>query len=56
MHDLVQQMGREIVRKDSLEYLGQRTRLWYYKDALDVLNENTVCLLIFIFIFHRHRW
>ena len=33
MHDLLQQMGREI---------GKRTRLWRYDDALEVLTENTV--------------
>ena len=33
MHDLIQQMGREI---------GKRTRLWRYDDALEVLTENTV--------------
>ena len=41
MHDLIQQMGREIVKQES-NVLGKRTRLWRYDDALEVLTENTV--------------
>nr|XP_023925113.1 protein SUPPRESSOR OF npr1-1, CONSTITUTIVE 1-like [Quercus suber] len=37
MHDLVQQMGREIVRQDSPKILKKRSRLWHYEDALKVL-------------------
>ncbi|XP_050260320.1 disease resistance protein RPV1-like isoform X5 [Quercus robur] len=40
MHDLIQQMGREIVRQES-NVLGKRTRLWCYDDGLEVLTENT---------------
>ncbi|GMY21480.1 disease resistance protein RPP5-like, partial [Fagus crenata] len=40
MHDLVQQMGREIVRQESPQNPGERSRLWYYKDVLEVLTEN----------------
>ncbi|GMY20846.1 disease resistance protein RPV1-like, partial [Fagus crenata] len=40
MHDLVQQMGREIVRQESPRNLGERSRLWYYEDVLEVLTEN----------------
>ncbi|XP_075674249.1 TMV resistance protein N-like [Castanea sativa] len=40
MHDLIQQMGREIVQQES-NVLGKRTRLWCYDDALEVLKENT---------------
>ena len=42
MHDLVQQMGREIVQQESPQNLGERSRLWYYKDVLEVLTENKV--------------
>ena len=42
MHDLLQQMGKDIVRRESPQMLGQRSRLWHYEDALDVLIENTV--------------
>ena len=41
MHDLLQQMGREIVQQESNEP-GKRSRLWRYDDALEVLTENTV--------------
>ncbi|XP_030959236.1 TMV resistance protein N-like [Quercus lobata] len=40
MHDLLQQMGREIVRQESPQILGLRSRLWCYKDAFEVLMEN----------------
>ncbi|KAL4613858.1 hypothetical protein ACB092_07G011800 [Castanea dentata] len=40
IHDLIQQMGREIVQQES-NVLGKRTRLWCYDDALEVLKENT---------------
>ena len=42
MHDLLQQMGREIVRQESKKVPGKRSRLWFYDDALEVLTENTV--------------
>ncbi|XP_075637609.1 disease resistance protein Roq1-like [Castanea sativa] len=40
MHDLLQQMGRKIVRQESLDNLGERSRLWCYEDALNVLTED----------------
>ncbi|XP_030958555.1 TMV resistance protein N-like [Quercus lobata] len=40
MHDLVQQMGREIVRQESPKVPGIRSRLWCYEDAFEVLTEN----------------
>ncbi|XP_028769751.1 TMV resistance protein N-like [Neltuma alba] len=40
MHDLIQQMGKQIVRKETKSDLGKRSRLWYYKDVLKVLPEN----------------
>ena len=42
MHDLLQRMGREIVRKESPQSPGERSRLWRCEDILDVLAENTV--------------
>jgi hypothetical protein len=49
MHDLLQQMGREIARQESPK-LGERSRLWCYKDALDVLTENTVFVVLIHFL------
>ncbi|KAG7942557.1 hypothetical protein I3843_16G109500 [Carya illinoinensis] len=40
MHDLLQEMGKEIVRQESPE-AGERSRLWSYKDVCHVLEENT---------------
>ncbi|KAI9115468.1 hypothetical protein K1719_013787 [Acacia pycnantha] len=40
MHDLIQAMGKEIVRQKSPYDPGKRTRLWFYKDILHVLEEN----------------
>ena len=37
MHDLIQQMGKEIVRQESPIILRKRSRLWDYDDALKVL-------------------
>ncbi|XP_059652464.1 disease resistance protein RPV1-like isoform X5 [Cornus florida] len=41
MHDLIQDMAKEIVRQESLEEPGERSRLWYHEDVLDVLKNNT---------------
>ncbi|XP_030946549.1 TMV resistance protein N-like [Quercus lobata] len=40
MHDLIQKMGREVVRQESTHILGKRSRLWHHKDALEVLIGN----------------
>ncbi|XP_075663445.1 disease resistance protein RML1A-like [Castanea sativa] len=53
MHDLIQQMGWEIVRQESPEVIEKRSRLLCYEDAPEILIENkgsneirgiTVCL------------
>ncbi|KAL6315725.1 hypothetical protein AAG906_006587 [Vitis piasezkii] len=41
MHDLIQEMGREIVRQQSLEEPSKRSRLWFHEDIYDVLQKNT---------------
>ena len=50
MHDLIQQMGREVVRQELPQILGERSKLWSYEDAYKVLTENTV-YVIFLQIF-----
>ncbi|XP_044509860.1 disease resistance-like protein DSC1 isoform X2 [Mangifera indica] len=40
IHNLLQDMGREIVRQESTKYPGLRSRLWYHKDINNVLKEN----------------
>lgn len=42
MHDLVQQMGREIVKQESPKILTKRSRLWDYEDAHEVLTRSKV--------------
>ncbi|XP_058179419.1 disease resistance protein RUN1-like [Rhododendron vialii] len=41
MHDLLRDMGREIVRQESVKEPGRRSRLWYKEDALEVLRDGT---------------
>jgi len=45
MHDLIQDMGREIVKQEAPEKAGERSRLWFYEDVLQVLTQNTVRML-----------
>ena len=55
MHDLIQQMGKEVVWQESPEILGKCSRLWYYKDALEVLTRRKVLVLSFQ-IFKRDNY
>ncbi|KAG7942560.1 hypothetical protein I3843_16G109700 [Carya illinoinensis] len=41
MHDLLQEMGKEIVRQESPKEAGERSRLWFHEDVRHVLEENT---------------
>ncbi|XP_050236343.1 TMV resistance protein N-like [Mercurialis annua] len=41
MHDLLQDMGREIVRQQSLKDPGKRSRLWDHEEAVQVLMEES---------------
>ncbi|XP_021813532.1 TMV resistance protein N-like [Prunus avium] len=41
MHDLIRDMGREIVREKFPKEHGKRTRLWHYKDVADVLTKHS---------------
>ncbi|XP_047175646.1 TMV resistance protein N-like [Vigna umbellata] len=40
MHNLVEDMGREIVRQESPSEPGKRSRLWLYEDIVDVLEND----------------
>ena len=42
MHDLLQEIGQEIVRHESPEEPGRRSRLWLMEDVIHVLKCNTV--------------
>ncbi|XP_008231758.1 PREDICTED: TMV resistance protein N-like [Prunus mume] len=41
MHDLLANLGKVIVRKESPDDPGQRSRLWFYEDVKRVLTEST---------------
>ncbi|KAF5469494.1 hypothetical protein F2P56_013560, partial [Juglans regia] len=41
MHDLLQNMGREIVRLESPKEPSKRSRLWFHEDIREVLEEST---------------
>ncbi|XP_040998082.1 disease resistance protein RUN1-like isoform X3 [Juglans microcarpa x Juglans regia] len=41
MHDLLQEMGKEIVRQESPKEAGKRSRLLFHEDVRHVLEENT---------------
>ncbi|XVF65337.1 hypothetical protein PTKIN_Ptkin09bG0239900 [Pterospermum kingtungense] len=41
MHDLLRDMGREIVREESPSHPGYRSRLWFHQDVVDVLTNHT---------------
>ena len=42
MHDLIQEMGRDIVCQECSKDPGKRSRLWSFKDIDNVLTKNTV--------------
>jgi len=57
LHDLLEEMGREIVRRESFEEPGRRSRLWFWEDILHVLKNNTVSAskeykLVFLHMFY----
>jgi hypothetical protein len=41
-HDLLQEVGREIVRQESPKKPGKRSSLWFHEDIHDVLEGNMV--------------
>ena len=46
MHDIIQEMGWEIVRQESIEDPGSRSRLWDADDIYEELKNNKVKALI----------
>ncbi|XP_057446541.1 disease resistance protein RPV1-like isoform X2 [Lotus japonicus] len=41
LHDLIEDMGKEIVRQESPQEPGNRSRLWFHEDIFEVLEQNT---------------
>ncbi|TYI03685.1 hypothetical protein ES332_A11G357800v1 [Gossypium tomentosum] len=46
MHNLIQEMGRQIVREKSIDEPGKRCRLWEERDVYHVLTKNTATEVI----------
>jgi hypothetical protein len=44
MHNLLEEMGKEIIHEESSKEPGKHNRLWSYKDILQVLTKNTVSM------------
>ena len=42
MHDLLEEMGQDIIHRESPEEPSKRSRLWSYEDVLHVLTSNAV--------------
>lgn len=40
LHNLIEDMGKEIVQKESPKEPGKRSRLWFPEDIVQVLEEN----------------
>ena len=51
LHDLIEDMGKEIVRRESPKEPGERSRLWSHEDINQVLQENKVSKIDLVFIF-----
>ncbi|KAG4385092.1 hypothetical protein AAZX31_12G025800 [Glycine max] len=41
MHDLIQEMGREIVKEEAGDVVGECSRLWHHEDVFQVLVNDT---------------
>jgi hypothetical protein len=50
-HPLIESMGKEIVREESPQDPGRRSRLWFFDDIVEVLKNNKVRLLQVVHIF-----
>ena len=49
MHDLTQEMGLQIVREESIDEPKRRSRLWDSTEIYDVLDNNVVRNLFFLY-------
>jgi hypothetical protein len=45
LHDLIEDMGKEIVRQESPNEPGKRSRLWFHEDIFQVLEKNSASLI-----------
>jgi nucleoside-triphosphatase THEP1 len=51
LHDLIEDMGKEIVRQESPNEPGKGSRLWFHEEIFQVFEENSVRLFFFSFHF-----
>nr|KYP62635.1 TMV resistance protein N [Cajanus cajan] len=61
LHDLIEDMGKEIVRQESPKEPGKRSRLWFSKDIVEVLQENkgtsqTEIIFMDFSLFEKVEW
>nr|DAD46077.1 TPA_asm: hypothetical protein HUJ06_004307 [Nelumbo nucifera] len=52
MHDLLRDMGREIVRNESPKEPGKRSRLWFHEDVYNILMKHVVQNLCIYYFMH----
>ncbi|XLS59853.1 hypothetical protein HN51_009608 [Arachis hypogaea] len=55
MHDLIQDMGREIVRRESTSKPGKRSRLWNDEDIVHVLENDMGSDRVEVIILHSSK-
>ncbi|KAL7235620.1 hypothetical protein ACSBR1_019002 [Camellia fascicularis] len=57
MHQLLQDMGREIIRQESPKEPGKHNRLWHHKDSFNVLREKTISNMLLMYVdSFPHSW
>ncbi|KAL4598414.1 hypothetical protein ACB092_11G058300 [Castanea dentata] len=56
MHNLLQEMGREIIRRESLGEPGKRSRLWLCKDLFHVWTNATATETIQAIVLNPYEW
>ena len=54
LHELIEVMGKEIDRQESPKELGKHRRLWFHKDIIQVLAENTVRYMDYCVFYFEH--
>ena len=54
MHDLIQEMGREIVKEEAGDVVGECSRLWHHEDVFQVLVNATVRISSTFFLDFYH--
>ena len=53
MHDMLQEIGKTIIRQESFKEPGKRSKLWDHKDVYQVLKKNKVRIYLFDILYVR---